>query len=246
MKKIITIMAVLAVMTSFAACGDKKDEKGNDSSSKQVAAENNDDAEDNADDDGENTADADDDDDEQEPAADDSPITVDDVLNHPETPAEDFEYRDGDFVVIERYIGTDPIVVIPEQINGHPVTVVNANGFNLDSKVKGALFPSGVTELDGTFNNNEVVQIVIAKGVEKAGEYTFIGNPCLKYVDLGPNLIELIGNQFITDEELEIHIPESTTEIDSYMWEEKTTIVGAAGSYAETFANENGIKFEVG
>lgn len=185
------------------------------------------------------------DEDEQEPVADDSPITVDDVLNHPETPAEDFEYRDGDFVVIERYIGTDPIVVIPEQINGHPVTIVNANGFNFDSKVKGVSFPSGVTELSGTFNNNKVVQIVVAKGVEEVEEYTFLNNPCLKYVDLGPNLIELNGNQFISDEELEIHIPESTTEIDSIMWEETTTIVGAAGSYAEIFANENGIKFKV-
>ncbi|MBO5454514.1 MAG: leucine-rich repeat protein [Clostridia bacterium] len=246
MKKIITIMAVLAVMTSFAACGDKKDEKGNDSSSKQVAAENNDGAEDNADDDGENTADADDDDDEQKPVADDSPITVDDVLNHPETPAEDFEYRDGDFVVIEGYIGSDPIVVIPEQINGHPVMVVNANGFNLDSKVKGVSFPSGVTELSGTFNCNKNIQVVIAKGIEEVDDGAFNQNGKLKYVDLGPNLIELRECQFVTDEELEIHIPESTTEIDSYMWEEKTTIVGAAGSYAETYANENGIKFEVG
>lgn len=246
MKKIITIMAVLAVMTSFAACGDKKDEKGNDSSSKQVAAENNGDTENNADDDGENAADADDDEDDQEPVADDSPITVDDVLNHPETPAEDFEYIDGDFVAIEGYIGTDPIVVIPEQINGHPVTVVSSKGFNFDSIVKGVSFPSGVTELSGTFNNNEVVQVVVAKGVEEVEEYTFLNNPCLKYVDLGPNLTELNGNQFISDEELEIHIPESTTEIDSVMWEKTTTIVGAAGSYAETYANENGIKFEVG
>lgn len=241
-------MAVLAVMTSFAACGDKKDEKGNDSSSKQVAAENNDGAEDNADDDGENTAD--DDNDEQEPVVDESPITVDDVLNHPETPAEDFEYSAGNeyspYVNIEKYIGTDPIVVIPETIDGYPVTTVSNGGLATENSiVKGIKIPSGVTELSQTFNCNESLQIVLADGVEKVKDGTFNFNSNLKYIDLGDNLKEISPSNFFFS--VEIHIPESVAELECTFWSPETaTIIGAAGSYAETFANENGIKFEVG
>lgn len=230
MKKLLAILMSLTVMVGFTACSNS--DSTSDSGSKSENSASNDDNSESSES-------------EKAPAADESPITVDDVLNHPETPAEDFEYRDGDFVVIEGYKGTDSIVVVPEQINGHPVTVINGNGFNLNSKVKGVSLPSGVTELSGTFNGNEVLQIVVAKGIKKAGEYTFIGNPCLKYVDLGPNLTELFGNQFICNEELKIRIPSCTTEINCcYMWEETTTIIGEAGSYAETYANERGIKFE--
>ena len=50
-------------------------------------------------------------------------ITMDDLKNHEETPAEDFEYADGPdgSVVIEGYTGEDPIVVIPNEIDGKKV-----------------------------------------------------------------------------------------------------------------------------
>ncbi len=234
MKKLIATLMSLMIVSGLTACGNKDSSSDGKSKQEDSAVSNNDSESNN---------------DEETPEVDDSPITVDDVLNHPETPAEDFEYNDkgGKFVSIEAYVGTDPIVVIPEQINGLPVTVVTATGFNFDSKVKGVSFPSGVTELSGTFNNNKVVQIVVAKGVEEVENYAFINNPKLKYVDLGPNLIEIAECQFISDEELKIHIPESTTKLyDCVMWEETTTIVGKAGSYAEEYAKEYGIKFEEG
>jgi hypothetical protein len=229
MKKLIATIMSLMVMTGFTACGNNDSSSDSKSKSKDSAVSDND-SESN--------------DNETTPEADNSPITVDDVLNHPETPAEDFEYIPGNeyapHVTIEKYTGTDPIVVIPEKIDGFPVTATT----NFGDNVKGVSFPSGITELDGTFNNCDNIQIVIAKNVEKAGEYTFLNNPNLKYVDLGTVLTEISECQFISDVDLEIHIPESTTEIDCVMWEETTTIVGKAGSYAETYANENGISFK--
>ena len=57
-----------------------------------------------------------------EQVTDNAEITVDDVKNHAETPASDFEYVDhGDSVSIKAYNGSDPIVVIPEQIDGKDV-----------------------------------------------------------------------------------------------------------------------------
>lgn len=242
-------MAVLAVMTSFVACGDKKDEKRNDSSSKQVATENNVDTEENAGNDDENAVESENNEDEQETVVDDSPITVDDVLNHSETPAEDFEYVAGNeyspYVRIEKYIGTDPIVVIPETIDGYPVTNLSNGGLATESSiVKGIKIPSGVTELSQTFNCNEAVQIVLADGVEKVGDGTFNYNSNLKYIDLGNNLKEISPSNFFFS--VEIHIPDSVAALECTFWSPETaTIIGAAGSYAETYANEKGIKFVV-
>ena len=53
-------------------------------------------------------------------------ITMDDLMSHDETPAEDFELIDNsDEIVIEKYVGKDPIVVIPDEIDGKKVV-----GFN--------------------------------------------------------------------------------------------------------------------
>lgn len=229
MKKLIAAIMSLIVMIGFTACGNNDSSSGSESKSENSSVS----------DSGSESSQS-----EEAPIVDDSPITVDDVLNHPETPAEDFEYIPGNEyapnVTIEKYTGTDPIVVIPEKIDGFPVTAIN----NFGDNVKGVSFPSGITELKGNFGNCENIQIVIAKNVEKAGEYTFINNPNLRYVDLGTVLTEISGCQFISDVDLEIHIPSSATEIDCIMWEETTTIVGEAGSYAETYAKENGISFK--
>lgn len=49
-------------------------------------------------------------------------ITMDDLMSHDETPAEDFEFNDStDNIIIEKYVGKDPIVVIPDEIDGKKV-----------------------------------------------------------------------------------------------------------------------------
>ena len=47
---------------------------------------------------------------------------MDDLMSHDETPAEDFEFNDStDNIIIEKYVGKDPIVVIPDEIDGKKV-----------------------------------------------------------------------------------------------------------------------------
>ena len=73
-----------------------------------------------------------------EQVTDSAEITVDDVKNHAETPASDFEYVDhGDSVSIKAYNGSDPIVVIPEQIDGKDVISIIDGPFSNDSFIKG-------------------------------------------------------------------------------------------------------------
>ena len=128
-------------------------------------------------------------------------ITVDDVRNHAETPASDFEYIDnGDSVSIKAYNGSDPIVVIPEQIDGKDV----------------------ISIINGPFSNDS-----------------------LKYVDLGYNLKEF-DDAYFSDTLEVIHLPAGVENLDKVVFfgEDTLTIVGKAGSFAETFAKEEGIKFE--
>lgn len=240
MKKLIAIMAAIAVMASFGACGESNNssETQTENGSVNVTEDNNA---------GEGAQEADD---ENEPTADNSPITEDDVRNHAETPAEDFEYVGGGYVNITGYKGSDPIVVIPEEINGEPVQVISG-GFSNDSIVKGVKLPSGVKELDYTFCNNASLQVVLSDSIETVKKGTFNSNTNLKVVDLGNNVISFdVSNYFSTALE-RIHLPAGVSGLDKYVFEsygdnKDLTIIGEAGSYAETFANENGFNFEVG
>lgn len=234
MKKLIAIMAVMAVMLSFAACGDENDSNSNtENTTASTAADTADGNENNNDD--------------ETPVTDNTEITEDDVRNHAETPASDFEYVDhGDNVSIKAYNGSDPIVVIPEQIDGKDVIGITDGPFTNDSFVKGISLPSTIKELDGTFGNNEALQVVLASGVETVGQATFNCNSSLKFVDLGDNLKEFTGNNYIQGTVEKFHIPAGVEDMSkvSFRGKDVVTIVGEAGSYAETYANGKGIKFE--
>lgn len=108
--------------------------------------------------------------------------------------------KDGDSVSIKAYNGSDPIVVIPEQIDGKDV----------------------ISIINGSFSNDS-----------------------LKYVDLGYNLKEF-DNAYFSDTLEVIHLPAGVENLDKVVFfgEDTLTIVGKAGSFAETFAKEEGIKFE--
>ena len=182
-----------------------------------------------------------------EQVTDSAEITVDDVKNHAETPASDFEYVDhGDSVSIKAYNGSDPIVVIPEQIDGKDVISIIDGPFSNDSFIKGISLPATIKEIgDSTFGLNDSLQVVLASGVESVGRAAFQHNDSLKYVDLGDNLKEF-DDAYFSDTLEVIHIPAGVENLDkvAFFGEDTLTIVGQAGSFAETFAKEEGIKFE--
>ena len=173
-------------------------------------------------------------------------ITMDDLNNHEETSADDFEYGDGPdgSVVIDGYTGDDPIVVIPNEIDGKKVVDF------------GRIFA----------NNKDVVAIKVGDNVESIIENAFTNCDNLKYVIFGKNVksiddgllggskmeqvefndgIEQIGdsaNGLILLNPIEVKIPESVTQI--YLYNAKTYIV-KAGSCAESFAKENNMDYRV-
>ena len=173
-------------------------------------------------------------------------ITMDDLKNHEETPAEDFEYADGPdgSVVIEGYTGEDPIVVIPNEIDGKKVVDF------------GKIFT----------NNKDIVAVRVGDNVENIKEGAFGNCDNLKYIVFGKNVktiedgllggkkfeqvefndgIEQIGsskNGLILLNSIEVKIPESVKEM--YLYKAKTLIV-KSGSYAESYAKENNMDYRV-
>ena len=173
-------------------------------------------------------------------------ITMDDLKNHEETSAEDFEYGDGPngSIVIDGYIGEDPIVVIPNEIDGKKVVD----------------FGKAFT------NNKDIIAIKIGDNIEEVAEGALTNCDNLKYIVFGKNVKTinngLLGGQKIEQVELndgleklgcspsgvgllskiDISIPESVTEI---CFSGAKTMIVKAGSSAEAYAKENNMDYRV-
>ena len=237
MKKRLLILGMIFTMAvSSAGCGSSSsDNAGKTDQSKQTA---------NVQDSQKDTSSSDKSDDKNDTnykSADE--ITMDDLMSHDETPAEDFEFNDStDNITIEKYVGKDPIVVIPDEIDGKKVV-----GF----------------ESAFTLNNN-IVAVKIGNNVQEVEKSAFSGCKKLKYVVMGDsvktiggrmfaqtNLQELVlndGLQKIGQDDsnnvfappssncgMDLKIPESVTELHVAEF----NLIGKSGSYAEQYANEH-------
>lgn len=102
-------------------------------------------------------------------------ITMDDLMSHDETPAEDFEFNDStDEIVIDKYVGKDPIVVIPDEIDGKKVV-----GFN-----------------DTFTNDKNIIAVRIGDNITEIDRYAFGNAENLKYLVLGESVKSIDGGNF--------------------------------------------------
>ncbi len=180
-------------------------------------------------------------------------ITEELVRNYPVAPASDFEYeQDGEGIKITDYIGDDVVVVIPEQIEGKPVIALHSYLFANKSPVKGVLVPNSVKMLKYTFINNDDIQVVICEGVENLSNAVATNCASLHTLVLGDALSEMGEFSIAGCPKLtEVYISAKVTNIaqnyssyDVFMECPMVTIKGEKGSYIETYAKENGLKFE--
>lgn len=108
--------------------------------------------------------------------------------------------------------------------------------------------PTGLTEISsGAFCNNNAEEFYIPGNIKKIGSQGFAGSPDLKKVVIEDG-VESIGYAAFEDAEQleELHIPASVTEFgDDYIvdYSEILTIYAPAGSAAESYASDNGLKF---
>ena len=167
-------------------------------------------------------------------------ITMDDLMSHDETPAEDFEFNDStDNIIIEKYVGKDPIVVIPDEIDGKKVI-----GFSFmnDKNIVAVRIGDNIREIDqNAFGNAENLKYLVSgKSVKSIDGYNFYGTN-LKELILNDGL-ERIGEDELNvvdppldNSGMDLKIPESVTELHVSDF----NLIGKPGSYAEQYANEH-------
>ena len=234
MKKRLLVLGLAFTMLAATACGTSSDD-GNKTSKadKTVTATSNSDKTSET----QKKDDKKDDAKESYKSADD--ITMDDLKNHEETPADDFEYGEGpnDSIVIDGYIGDDPIVVIPNEIDGKKVVDF------------GRMFT----------NNKDVVAIKVGDNVEDIMENAFTNCDNLKYIVFGKNVkvindgllggskieqiefndgLEKLGSNVYgvgLKSKIDVSIPESVTEMT---FRGAKTLIVKFGFYAESYAKE--------
>ena len=234
MKKRLLVLGLAFTMLAATACGTSSDD-GNKTSKadKTVTATSNSDK----------TSETQKDDDKKDDAkesyksADD--ITMDDLKNHEETPGEDFKYRDksNGEAVIKEYTGDDPIVVIPNEIDGKKVV-----------------------DFGKTFTNNkDIIAIKIGDNIEEVAEGALTNCDNLKYIVFGKNVkvindgllggskieqiefndgLEKLGSNVSgvgLKSKIDVSIPESVTEMT---FRGAKTLIVKSGSYAESYAKE--------
>ena len=243
MKKRLLVLGLAFTMLAATACGTSSDNGSKTSKAdKTVTAATNDDKKtetqknDDKDAKKEETK-------ESYKSADD--ITMDDLNNHEETSADDFEYRDkadNEAVIIE-YTGEDPIVVIPNEIDGKKVVDFGKIFMN-DKDIVAVKVGDNVEEIaeDAFGNCPSLKYIVSGKNVKAVGGGNFAGCVKLKEVVLNDGL-ESFGSSSrgiscgLGDEDIEVNIPDSVNEIATAMLGYKFKV--KAGSYAETFFSQN-------
>ena len=131
----------------------------------------------------------------------------------------------GNNVQITGFGGRGVDIVVPATINGYTVTEVGNYAFKNNNQIQNVRISNGITKvMYGTFLNCKQLRTV-----ELANSVTSIGSYCFKDCT---NLTS-------------VKIPASVTTIQATAFTNcpNVTIYGAAGSYAQTFANNNSITF---
>lgn len=230
MKKILLMFFAFTMVLYIAGCG-AKEEESTPNNDNQNQTENNGNNESNND---------------------SKEITLEDVMNAPESPESDFvcvDHGNGD-VELLGYNGDDDIVVIPQSCNGRKITTISSYVFGVNSKIKAIKLSDSVTLVNEfAFAANTNLEIVVfGSGVKEIGFCAFQLCNNLREVILNDGL-EIIGEtSFVGCSSLEkLEIPESVKEIQIGPFvgcSDGFTIIGKAGSVAETYAKDNGITFE--
>lgn len=135
----------------------------------------------------------------------------------------DFEYSTDDVsgtAQIKKYIGSDSVVEIPQQINGYTVTSVD--GFYANGIITKVIVPNGVKEIrQECFEKCENLKnVVLADSVETIGFWAFKDCESLSNIELSASLQTIDEGAFLNTVGLkEITIPDGVKTISRFAFE---------------------------
>lgn len=151
------------------------------------------------------------------------------------------------------YIANKTVIVevidksITEAIIPNGITSICARAFEGCENLTSIAIPEGVTRIgDGAFSEcRNLTSITIPEGVTRIGNGTFFDCGSLTNITIPEGITSIGIEAFKYCGLTSITIPESVTYIDdwAFYYSSLTSIKGKAGSYAETWAKENGYTF---
>ena len=103
------------------------------------------------------------------------------------TSPDQFIYVDnGEEVMIRGYQGTEADIVIPDQINGLPVTRIADNAFKENGALRSIVIPDSVTEIGpkAFYNCRSLQKVVLSRNVTELKEQTFAFTSALSEINL--------------------------------------------------------------
>lgn len=236
MKRIIASLLAWLLLFSLAACGGKAEEKEA-TAATEVAPQKNVEAEKQQE--------------ETQPKTNGAMVTLEALMNAAPAQEDQFTYSGSEEngFIIKTYKGTDNLLVIPAERRNVPIVSVAKYALGSGVAVEAVRFNDNTPEVDELVcATNEALKIVVlGTGTKKIDESAFQHCKSLETVILNDGLQEIARSAFLSCGNLkEIEIPATVTNIDpAAFWacHEDFTIYGTAGSYAETYAAENGIPF---
>ena len=144
-------------------------------------------------------------------------------------PIEDFDYEfssNGEFVYINKYIGTSDVVVIPSKIEGLPVISIKGTSVNgtvtegafESCNVKTVIIPESVTAI-GLYafkDCKELINITIPNKLNKLLDGAFQNCVKLENIDLSQTSLSALGRESFSgcSNLKEIKLPDSLLEIE--------------------------------
>ncbi len=116
------------------------------------------------------------------------------------SPAEDFlcHFQSGNVAEIKRYIGSDDIVIIPEQIGEYTITGVDRNAF-VKTSVKEITYPSTIVDFKGPSGAEELTTINLPPEVKSFTIVTLNGCDKLSCINISGNFISVDGVVYSAD-----------------------------------------------
>ncbi len=188
------------------------------------------------------------------------------------TSGDDYLYSQGSGgIVLEKYMGSADVVMIPAEIDGLPVKRIKDECFKNHTEILKVVLPDsmrtidyeafygcsnmrelelndGLYEIGGwVFAHTGLTEVKLPESVKKLGYGCFCACSRLTEVVLSSGISTLGEDTFQTCVRLtRVVIPAETIDIHIKAFEsnERLTLVGVPGSYTEKYARAKGLKFE--